>query len=391
MRERNFFPEVKSRLGYIEGRPDLFETKVLQLVQRNEASDKNNTILTLARDPGSGNALVPVLQELAKDSDTNIVTITDGWAGEILRKNFPAVDITPTGGILGADQTFDAPKVILMDFASSEMGLDTYASATFSEIPKILVEDYYGTAVTFLSVLIKRKLPLPEKICVMDAGARDIILKEFPDLADKIEVTGQPIFDQLTKENTEKVAQETKKKLGLQPTDVLIAFMSTIDEPEKIMQMADALKNTCGNFYLAFRRHPRDNTSYDTYKKILVDAGIKVIDTEGFTTNEIGAASDVVITTWSTEGLNGIYRRKPTIHVVDQNFRMPTNLSVPLVPVKLGASIGLENMSGLIEVLPKLLDQNSPTNKALQKNMEKNYPADGKNAKRVADVVRQYM
>lgn len=363
----------------------------MRIVPEGDDESKRKNILFASRDPGSGNALLPVLKELVRDTGIQLTAITDGRAQELIQKNFQTQDITPKVAVLGADKVFKTPDVILMDLSSGEIGLDTYVAATFPEIPKILVEDYYTTARKFLLELRKRNLPLPEKICVMDKGAKDIIVKEFPDLETRIEITGQPAFDRFVKEDTEKIAHEVKKKLGLQPTDKLVSFMSTMDEPEKITRMAEALKNIGGDFYFAFRRHPRDNVSYETYKQILTNAGIRVVDTEEFDTNDIGAASDVVLTTWSTEGLHGIYRRKPTVHIVDRNFKIPKGLDLPLVPVKLGASVGLDRMNQLTEILPQLLDSKSVLNSSLKKNMEKEYPADGKNARRVANIVRQFI
>lgn len=394
--DKNFFEklpsEEKKRMAYIEGRSDLFETKILRIKPTEptgEIETKNN-LLVSTRDPGSANALLPILKELTDDHDLQIDIITDGRAQEIVQKNFQTENITPEGMALEADNVIETPKAILID-NSSEMGIDNYVSATFSEVPKILVEDYYGNSILYLNRLTENNLPLPEKICVLDQAAKKLILKYFPTLKNKIEVTGQPTFDRFAGENTEQLAHEVKKKLGLQPTDKLVSFMSTMDEPEKIEKMAEALKGMTGDFYFAFRRHPRDNVSYETYKKILTDAGIKVVDTDEFSTNDIGAASDVVLTTWSTEGLHGIYRRKPTVHITDNNFEIPKDVYLPLPPVELGASVGIKKISEIAQVLPQLLDQNSSLNDKLRKNMEKQYPADGKNAERVADIVRQYL
>lgn len=390
----NFFekitPEDKKRLAYIEGRPDLFETKLYAIptLSQIEAEKK---LLVATRDPGSGNALLPVIKELAGDAGVKINILTDGRAQEIIQKNLKLEDITPEKMILEADKVIGQPQAILMDRSTSEMGVDTYVDATFPEVPKILVEDYYTNSINFLGELMERNLPLPEKICVMDQGAKEIIVKKFPQLKNRIEVTGQPAFDRFVGENTRELAKEVKQKLGLQETDKLVAYMSTLDEPEKIRQMAAALKDEVGDFYFVFRRHPRDNVDYDTYKKILTEQGIRVVDTDAFSTDEIGAAADVIITTWSTEGLHGIYRRKPTVHVIDPDFRIPKNLDLPLVPVKLGASVGLEKMGQLSRVLPQLLDTDSSLNVSMKTNMEKYYPADGQNARRVANVVRGFM
>ncbi|PIR77456.1 MAG: hypothetical protein COU30_02345 [Candidatus Magasanikbacteria bacterium CG10_big_fil_rev_8_21_14_0_10_38_6] len=347
-------------------------------------------MLVSTRDPGSGNALLPVLKKLSSDQGIQIDVLTDGRAQELIQNNFQTENITPENMILGSDNVIGTPRVILMD-KSSEMGIDTYVTTTFPDVPRILVEDYYTNTTQYLSALKERNLPPPEKICVMDNGAKELIIKEFPELEDIIVVTGQPAFDKFINENTEQLAHEVKQKLGLQTTDKLVSFMSTMDEPEKIKKIAKSLKESAGDFYLAFRRHPRDNVSYETFKYILTDAGIKVIDTNQFSTNDIGAASDVVLTTWSTEGLHGIYRRKPTVHIIDRNYRVPESINFPLPPVQLGASVGIDTVDKIATVLPQLLDSKSVLNKKLHKNMEEQYPADGKNAERVANVVRQYL
>jgi len=380
-------PEQKERIAYVEGREDLFETKLLRIKSAGEA---RKNLLVAARDPGSGNALVPVLQELVRDLELQVEIITDGRAKGIFQDNFQTEDITPKGSILAAETAIGNPNAILMDKSSSEMGLDTYTAANFAEVPKILVEDFYASSIDYLSALVKRDLPLPKKICVMDEEAKRLILQQLPQLEEIIEVTGQPAFDKFAREDTDGIAREVKSKLGLREADKLVTFMSTIDDPAAIADMAQALRKTVGDFSSVFRRHPRDNVSYETYKEILNDAGIKIIDTNDLSTNDVGAASDVIMTSWSTEGLVGIYRRKPTLHVISPSFKIPENL-MPPPPVKLGASIGVERVEEIAEVLPQLLNEGSPLNEKLRENMERYYPADGKNAERVADVVRRYL
>ena len=204
-------------------------------------------------------------------------------------------------------------------------------------------------------------------------------------------MTGQPAFDRFAKEDTEQIAQAVKEKLALKPADQLVVFISQLDGLEKISQLAEALKKAAGDFHLAFRPHPRDNVSYEDYKKILNAAGLKIVDTAEFSTDEIGAAADVVLTSYSTEGLNGIYRRKPTGYISDRNFNIPEYVNLPLPPVQLGAGAGIDHVEALAQILPQLLDKNSPLNEQLKKGMEKHYVADGNNAKRVANIVNEYL
>lgn len=393
--DENYFeklpPEEKERIGYIEDRPDLFETKILKIkTQEDEEDEKGNEkteLLVSTRDPGSGNAVLPVLKELIKDKGLQIDIITDGRAQEIIQNNFQTQDITPERIVLEAENVIGTPKAILID-VSSNIGIDAYVSLTFPGVPKILILDYYADLVEEFK---EKNLPFPDKICVLDKKAKELLIESFPKLENIIEITGQPAFDKFAKENTEQLAREVKQKLGLKPTDKLVSFMSTMDELEKIKLLAETLEKINGSFYFAFRPHPRDNVSYKTYNKILTDANIKIVDTKKFSTNDIGAASDVVLTTWSTEGLHAIYRRKPSIHIIDTDFKIPSSIHLPPPPVELGASIGVNKVAEIEQILPLLLDTNSDLNKQLKEKMGEQYPADGKNTERVVNIIRQYL
>jgi hypothetical protein len=271
------------------------------------------------------------------------------------------------------------------------MGIEMYAVATFPDTPTILIEDYYSSSLHFLTELKNRNLPFPVKICVADDSARDLIIETLPELKDVVEVTGQPALDRFPSEDTEGLSLEIKTKLGLSKEDKLVSFMSTIDGLEKVGLMAQALKKAGGDYHLAFRRHPRDSVSYEEYEQLLLDAGIRVIDTTILTTDEVNIASDIILTTWSTEGLHGIYRGKPTVHIIDLDFPIPEGLDLPLPQVSSGASIGLDSVEDIKGILPQLLDPKSQLNLGLEKNIKEYYNLDGKNAERVANVVRKYL
>jgi len=385
-------PEEKTRLAYIEGREDLFRTRVLEFEQEegNILGKEATNIVVESRDPGGANALVPVLELLQKQKDVKIKAITDGRAQEIFQKNFKTKDITPEDNILRAAELIGSPDLALIGI-SDESGIEMFVSATFPEVPSVLVEDYYSASSGYLQRLKDGKLPYPKKICVIDEGAKDILIRKFPDLEGRVEVTGQPKFDKIAIEDTEKIEKEVKRKLGLTAKDKLVSFMSTtIDGVEKIKEIASAIQKTGSEFYFAFKRHPRDNISYAEYKKIFEDAGIKIIDTEEFTVDEIGAASDVVLTTWSTVGIDAIYRRKPVANIVDFRYPVPEGYDFPLAPVKLQASAGVDHIEQLTEILPQLLDKKSSTNAQLLKNIEKHYKLDGKSAERVVNIINQF-
>jgi hypothetical protein len=377
------------RMGFIEERPDLFETKILELERSldGKTGEYNQSILVASRDPGSANALIPVVRKLGEDQ-MKIDIITDGRALDIFKSNFQTKDLTPKDSVLEADKVIGTPDVILTD-TSANKGIEGYATSTFKEVPLVLLEDYYGSSVEYLQASKERYGRLPNKICVMDEEAAKVVIKSFPELVDRIEITGQPAFDSLATEETEVIQKQVKEKLNLKQEDKLVVLMSTndvtVDQIEKTLSHYESVHG----IFLAFRKHPRDNTSYEEYYSLFSRIGINYVDVEDFSSDEIGAAADLVITTWSTEGLKGIYRRKPTIHLCDASILdVPPGLEVPFPLVKLGASEGVSDMNDLTQTISLLLDKNSEASQKLRQNMERYYPADGKNAERVVGVVK---
>lgn len=116
------------------------------------------------------------------------------------------------------------------------------------------------------------------------------------------------------------------------------------------------------------------------------------MDTQTLTSDEVGAAADLVLTTTSTEGLHAIYRRKPSIHVNDQRYKeLYPGIFLPLPQVRSGASVGTEDVRELSVLVEELLDPASARNAQLRRNMEAYYPRDGKNGKRVVEVIKNVL
>ena len=168
----------------------------------------------------------------------------------------------------------------------------------------------------------------------------------------------------------------------------MIAAFGGIDAEALVGKLAEGLTKSDPSLRFVFRRHPRDNISYEEYRRIFADAGIEIIDTNSLDTNEVGAASDLVITSSSTEALNGIYRRKPTMHVIDRELDRFKSGEVP-PPVMLGASVGIFDFADLRKKVEEILNRSSQLYSEISKNMQDYYPSDGKNAERVAKVVNR--
>lgn len=386
--------EDKERFAYVDRREDLFPSKILEIFPEEKRKDKPNFFIA-SRDPGSGNALSPVIKLLKEKA--NLIALTDGRAKETLVQNFSTNDITPEEILeFGA---IPNPDLILSDVSHSNFGLEKFLRATFLEsadghiIPLVLVEDIYTNCLPFLEWAKKYGLPLPNKVCVMDQAAKEIIIENFPEMENRIEITGQPAFDRFKDEKVAEISKNVREKLGLTSDDKLVAFMSSMEPIEQTKRMLEELAKSKQKFILAFRRHPRDTVSWEEYCQIIQDFGLEAIDSHALnlSTDEVCMAADLVITTWSTVGLDAIYRRKLSIHILDtklQNDLPQDVISVlPWPPVRLGASAGVDNVKDLPYVVDRLLDPASELNISLKKNMKKYYPNDGDNTQRVVDVI----
>ncbi len=385
---QNLPPKEKTRLGIIDGKErELFETKYLQMKQ-DQLPEQAPYVLVATRDPGSGAALLPVLKEL--QDKVHLTMVTDGRAEESIEKQFQTHDVMANEQFVFANEAhIKKPDIILLD-KSSNMGIELHLIATYEDVPFVVVEDTYTNSLPLLRILKERGLRDPDHICVMDAYAKQIITKEFPHLASCIEITGQPSFDRFATEPTENIAKEVRQKLDISEQQRLVSYMSTIDEPEKITLLAQTLATMENkeSLVIAFRRHPRDNTPYQTFHDIFQQAGIQAIDTTKYTTDQISAASDIVLTTWSTEAIHAMYRGKPTIHIFDDRFRKtPSGSAQEWPPVAMGASLGIDQVEDIANILPTLMNPNNPTYKQIIQGASAVYKPDGKNAARVADVV----
>ena len=380
--------DIRERVAYIVGRLDLFETKILRIDAVDEVPKKK--ILVSTRDPGSANALLPVIQRLTQNPELQIDILTDGRAQEVIERNFQVTNITPSHMVLWADMAIGVPDIIVID-RSDEKGIDTYGITTFPEVPYILVEDYYSNTLIFLAEVVWRKMRLPEKICVLDGVAKEIIVSQFPQLEDRIVLTGNPWFDRFASEKAEEIQRNMRMKLWLGENDRLVSFMSAIEWIDMAKKLAETLAKQKGSFYFVFRRHPRDNISYEVYHELFQNLWVRIIETSGYTTDEISLASDIVLTSWSTEWLNGIYRGKMTAHITDWNYPIPEVFTLPLPPVRLWGSVEVNNIDQLDSIIPELLDPNSELAFSVRESIRKNYPTDGNNTGRVVDIIRNYL
>lgn len=411
--------EERVRLAALSGEKarELFETKLFFLKREGKISDDEiRSVLVLMRDPGSANALLPVVEKL-KDK-YNLSFITDGVASDYLQKQgLDLVDKTPAEGLLAAsigdddtneysplDTEHFNPDLVLTTNTSSDSGIENFARATFTDTPLVLVEDIYETARDFIGRGEKVKdagvhMREADKICVIDETAKQKILRDFGDsiegLENKIEITGQPSFDKMYYEDREGISNRVREGLKIGRDDKFIVFFGVDRDMKKELEtIANGIKlTTSGGIKFLLRTHPRDPISaedYEEYNKIITSAGIEQVDASKaaeYTTDEINIASDMVITTTSTVTFESIYRNKPVINITAQE---PSEYIAAIDnAINNGASLEVSDFSKFADAFKKLFYNEGGSVDKMIKNQKKFFPLDGKNAERVADVIEK--
>ena len=387
---RGLSKEEALRIAYLEGREDLFPTKLLLIESEGpKRGPESKKICVLSRDPGSGNALTPVVNLLRQEKEMELLALADGRAEEIFCKNFSVTADESGREGLDALKAAGAPNLFLTG-PSEEPGIEVSAVATYPEVPMVLLDVYYGDSLRLFKKFKERDLPLPARVCVMDEEAERIILEHYPEFKERISITGIPSMDRFASEDTEGINLHTRERLGIAPEEKLVVWMATIDMTKELLRASvEELSQSKTPFTVIFRRHPRDNTPYDDYRAIIAEVGLRYVDTQALSSDEVGAAADLVLTTTSTEGLHAMYRRKPSIHVNDERHKkLYPGIFLPLPQVRSGASMGTEDVQELSGLVNELLDPLSARNQELLRNMETHYPRDGKNAARVVEVIK---
>lgn len=370
------------------------QTQVLHVIQtQTQGQSLVPKILVCSRDPGSAAALLPVVTQLQKKYD--LYFLTDSWAKQIFLDHL-ALENIPTASSLLADVVIPQPDVVLVDPSASDRGLENYVELHFKQAPLVLLEDYYGTALPALQRFAEFGV-VPQRVCVMDQFAQALILKTYPQLKEKIIVTGQPAFDQLAHEDGTMQYQQVRAQLGVEADTKMVVMFGVAADSRALLRaiMEQWLQAKISQpYYFIFRAHPRDQIKQTEYDAIVTQAGLQTRSTLDYTADEMNLAADVVMTTTSIQGLYGVYHRKPTIHILDRQYGgYSQNMIADYVPppCQCGASLAVSDLTKLSTMIPALMTADSTVYQDLQKNMAKYYMLDGQNTARVLQVVDQLL
>lgn len=363
---------------------------------RTDASRTDRCVLVVSRDPGSANALVPVIDRLLDDPAPPVVMFyVDGQAKDIFLKRFePEERSCPDGSALHVMSDYPRLHVILTCASVSNSDLETYARVACPGVPVVAVEDNYFMSYAWFERLRESGIEFPERFCAIDDISAHKASQTFPELVDRIAITGQPAFDRFVGETTDAIDASMRMELGLEGESVVV-FAATTKLLPLVQAMAPhlAAANRRTPFKFVFRRHPRDTVSEEDYRNALLGAGVDLLDTGRLTMDQVGCLADLVMTTWSTEALHAVCRGKPVIYVRDPSCMKVEGVNViNPPPVEAGAAMLVGAVAALESVLGEdfLPVMESDMASTMYADALDFYLMDGENAARVAVDVRDF-
>ncbi|MDP3724701.1 MAG: hypothetical protein Q8R11_03670 [bacterium] len=350
-------------------------------------------ILIGARDPGGANALLPVLRSLLQ-SECQVGVLTDSKAKEMLSTKLPDFfsyhNLDPLRQVASM-----RPDAVVVGLTSFQPGIEMTltANAAIDGIPVVWVEDYPGCIFPHYRDIQTVPWLLPDVLCVANEWAKQRELDANPTFSpEKVIVTGLPNLDRIAHEDRIGTRVRVREELGISPNETLIVYMGIPTEAN--LETLHALVQALRHFpqvpiRLVNRRHPRDTIHQSFYKEILSPFGDQVIDTDTFSTDDIGLSADLVVTTYSTTGIESVYRQIPTLHILIPEIiakAESSNIEDPIV-VQDGASPCARTKGEIAPLLERFFFD--PVLQTTLVSRMRHWTVDGMASKRIAELILQ--
>lgn len=348
-------------------------------------------IYAIARNAGGANGLREVIRLLlAAGHEVHVFAEAKGIAEPILRAEWEVRQVETIDDVLQKGH----PSLLLMS-TCSQVGWELVPIFRHHGVSTVALQDNWATGILNAVGEPQRR---PDYICVGDYVDAEITLRAWPGYhLSRVKVTGWPAFDKYANYDVGKARMEVREAIGLHEGIPLILY--GIDNAEysgiQCLEVVEALNEIEEDFYLLPKMHPA--MAKDAPGQIpLCKAALRELRTGALVKNPPGtevssliAASDVVVSTYSTILVEAAVLRKQNISILReeiemQSFRKEKNLDEsPLV--SLGCSAKAENRREIATLLKRALEDDL----GLRKAQEETFNLDGGNAERVAQVVIQ--
>ncbi|OGN05655.1 MAG: hypothetical protein A2831_00525 [Candidatus Yanofskybacteria bacterium RIFCSPHIGHO2_01_FULL_44_17] len=348
-------------------------------------------IWAVCKDPGGTNGVLPVVDELRKIG-YEVLLIANGNALERL----PTMNI-PFLTLEEALAKSTIPDIFLTSMCyQGGVGRNLIPLMRSAGVPVITLQDFWGAQ---LKPEWEDRKFRPRFVCANDEVGADIIQRAWPGFHRScIEITGFPAMDKYASLDVGGTSKKVREGLGIPADGKVVLYCDQIDYAGEVLtELVESLNSLGRNdIYFIPRMHPRlpkDNP--DGFPKFqeamkLFRAGTLIADSSRFTTSEVITAATVVLSMYSTVNIEASCIRKQNISMLYPDYGMGLFLKgangimdeFPLV--SLGCSTKVTNRQELVAALTESLGSGL----GLVSAQEKAFQLDGKNAFRVANLVK---
>ncbi len=195
--------------------------------------NKQITIVVICGDPGGASAVGPVIKFLQEEQRVRVLALAYN-EGSATWDNL-AIPHTKLSGDISDEEIFsllDKPEIKLLFTGTSvnpiELEKRFIATASVIGLPSLSLLDFWLNYTWRFSNANGELAFLPDKIAVMDALARDEMIREGFDAA-RLVITGQPTFDDLAdwrQRFSPQIRNEVRSSVGIQPNELFVLFAS---------------------------------------------------------------------------------------------------------------------------------------------------------------------
>lgn len=290
---------------------------------------KSPNITTVCSQAGGANALVPVLRRLASSS-AEIHSLCEGPARDIF--DWQGLDYVEELSKDSLDEVIGMPHtdLVLLGQACPENGKLTVEQravpiARKQNVRSVSISDFWTSRHLCFSggsKSIDCNL-LPDCITVIDETNRNIMIKEgFP--ASKLIVTGNPHFDSLErKARDDRLGRNIREKYGItadclifHPTQLLTNYENLFGYNDlDVLRVLDDAQISGGSVFTLIKMHPgtsqKNQNEIARYVAGMTNA--RVVFEES--TQDLVLASDLVVTSHSTVGIEALLMERPVVSV----------------------------------------------------------------------------
>jgi hypothetical protein len=336
--------------------------------------------------------MIPVVKAL-RSSGANVVLFANGRAVEILG-NAGEIFLSVTS--VEAMLQIGSPDVLVTSMCS-QGGVGRDIVPRLPEYTKVVaLQDYWGGYLWDNSAWQDRQFR-PTFIIVNDSIGAELVVRAWPDFnPNNILKTGFPALDRYVTYDVAADAKLVRAALNVGENSRIVMYGGQWQKSAEMLgEIVRALNEISDNsVYLIPRAHPSmaQNAPEEVpqwEKAIGSLLGGTLLDGSSFTTQQLLAASDVVLSMFSTILVESATIRKQTISVLYPDvglfmFRQSTGNSMDVPPV---VSLGCSALAGSYEELLSYMRVALTDDLGLSPAQESNFCLDGQNAGRAAQFI----